>query len=158
MPTTPQQAAGSRMEPPVSEPMAPSKKPAATPAAEPLEKPPRRRALVVGYEVVGRERAARGGQPAEVTEVLEGERDAVERPAPAPGSGVGLERSRGLERALFVEADESVEATVPLSDAPEAALDNLDRRDPPCPDVLGEADQSLVTHPAACPPRSRGRR
>src|ERR1700687_4125635 len=33
MPTTPQQAAGSRMEPPVSEPMAPSKKPAAPPAA-----------------------------------------------------------------------------------------------------------------------------
>ena len=39
-PTTPQQPAGSRMEPPVSEPTAPAKKPAATPAPEPLDEPP----------------------------------------------------------------------------------------------------------------------
>jgi hypothetical protein len=39
-PTTPQQAAGSRMEPPVSLPSAPSAKPAATAAAEPLLEPP----------------------------------------------------------------------------------------------------------------------
>jgi hypothetical protein len=36
----PQQAAGSRMEPPVSLPRAPGKSPAATPAPEPLEEPP----------------------------------------------------------------------------------------------------------------------
>src|SRR5205823_3644172 len=39
-PTTPQQAAGSRIEPPVSLPRAPTTKPAATAAAEPLEEPP----------------------------------------------------------------------------------------------------------------------
>src|SRR5947207_1078736 len=39
-PTTPQQAAGSRIEPPVSLPMAPATRPAATAAAEPLDEPP----------------------------------------------------------------------------------------------------------------------
>ena len=39
-PTTPQHAAGSRMEPPVSLPSAPSANPAATAAAEPLLEPP----------------------------------------------------------------------------------------------------------------------
>ena len=36
----PQQAAGSRIDPPVSVPSAPRKKPAATPAPEPLDDPP----------------------------------------------------------------------------------------------------------------------
>src|SRR5260370_40634255 len=39
-PTTPQQAAGRRIEPPVSLPMAPATRPAATAAAEPLDEPP----------------------------------------------------------------------------------------------------------------------
>ncbi len=39
-PTTPQQAAGSRIEPPVSLPIAPATSPAATAAAEPLDEPP----------------------------------------------------------------------------------------------------------------------
>ena len=39
-PTTPQQAAGSLMEPPVSLPSAPTVNPAATAAAEPLLEPP----------------------------------------------------------------------------------------------------------------------
>src|SRR2546425_12871013 len=39
-PTTPQQAAGSLIEPPVSLPSAPSANPAATAAAEPLDEPP----------------------------------------------------------------------------------------------------------------------
>src|SRR5256885_13984285 len=43
-PTTPQQAAGSRIEPPVSLPMAPATRPAATPPAQPLDEPPQARA------------------------------------------------------------------------------------------------------------------
>ena len=39
-PTTPQQAAGSRIEPPVSLPSVPRTNPAATAAAEPLDEPP----------------------------------------------------------------------------------------------------------------------
>jgi hypothetical protein len=40
MPTTPQAAAGSRIEPPVSEPSAPNVMRAATEAPEPLDEPP----------------------------------------------------------------------------------------------------------------------
>ncbi|MNP67606.1 hypothetical protein D3C76_1634580 [compost metagenome] len=39
-PNTPQQAAGTRTEPPVSVPREKSQRPAATAAAEPLEEPP----------------------------------------------------------------------------------------------------------------------
>src|SRR6202007_1214948 len=40
MPTIPQNAAGWRMEPPVSVPVAPTHRPAATAAAEPPDEPP----------------------------------------------------------------------------------------------------------------------
>src|SRR6266581_7481232 len=48
MPTTPQNEAGWRTEPPVSEPSAVGTAPAATSAAEPPEEPPGTRALSVG--------------------------------------------------------------------------------------------------------------
>src|SRR5580658_2784643 len=59
MPTTPQKAAGSRMEPPVSVPSAPKQRPAATAAAEPPEEPPamrlRSQGLRVGPKQLGTE-------------------------------------------------------------------------------------------------------
>src|SRR6266436_1820587 len=48
MPTTPQNDAGWRTEPPVSEPSAAGTAPAATSAAEPPEEPPGTRVLSVG--------------------------------------------------------------------------------------------------------------
>ena len=54
MPTTPQRAAGWRIEPPVSEPSASGTMPAATAAAEPPEEPPgtrvRSHGLLVGWK------------------------------------------------------------------------------------------------------------
>ena len=51
MPTTPQRAAGWRMEPPVSEPSASGAKPAATAAAEPPDDPPGTRLRSWGLRV-----------------------------------------------------------------------------------------------------------
>src|SRR3989338_7368904 len=50
-PTTPQNPAGCRMEPPVSEPRAPRASPAATAATEPPELPPGTRDVSCGFRV-----------------------------------------------------------------------------------------------------------
>ena len=50
-PTTPHRAAGWRMDPPVSEPRAPSAEPVATTAAEPPEDPPGTRSGSQGLRV-----------------------------------------------------------------------------------------------------------
>ncbi len=49
MPTTPQNAAGLRTDPPVSEPRARSASPAATAAADPPEEPPGTWAVSAGF-------------------------------------------------------------------------------------------------------------
>src|SRR5947209_18976284 len=52
MPTTPQNAAGCRIEPPVSEPRPASASPAATAAVEPPEEPPGTQLRFQGFRVV----------------------------------------------------------------------------------------------------------
>ena len=52
IPTTPQKAAGWRMEPPVSEPRAKAHSPAATAAAAPPEDPPGTRLKSRGLRVI----------------------------------------------------------------------------------------------------------
>jgi hypothetical protein len=51
-PTTPQQAAGIRMEPPVSDPSAASASPAASAAADPPLEPPAVRSGAIGFGTV----------------------------------------------------------------------------------------------------------
>ena len=56
-PATPQKAAGPRIEPEVSEPMASGTRPAATAAAEPLDEPPVKRVVSQGLRAGGKGRS-----------------------------------------------------------------------------------------------------
>ena len=83
-------------------------------------------ALVLGRKVLARDRAARGRQPADVAEVLVGERNAVERPAREAGGQLGLELSRRREGALRVDRDEAPDLAVEPRDALQALARHLD--------------------------------
>ena len=63
-----------------------------------------------------------------VVDVLEADRDAVQRPAGTAAHDRGLGGARRSERAVAVEMEEGVQGAVELGDAVEAGLRQLDRR------------------------------
>ena len=110
--------------------------------------PRHRRALARRREVFARLGAARGRQAGDVTEVLVGERHAVQRAPATAGRELGFEGPRARQRALGVERDERVEAAVEPRDAVEAGLRGLDRRDLARGDRARQALDRPVSHGA----------
>jgi hypothetical protein len=163
-PTTPQKAEGPRIEPPVSDPVAPRTRPAASAAPLPLVGVPgvarRRPGQVEGGaadgELVGGELAEEHGsglrQPggdgrvplrhmvfedarmrgrADAlgrVDVLEPDRDAVERPFAPAGGDLGLGLPRVLAGAIRGDEEEARKLSVEGLDAAKAELGELDRR------------------------------
>ncbi len=98
-PATPQQAAGIRIEPPVSLPKATSASPAPTATAEPLDEPPGTKAGVERVDRRPEPRVDPGHPEGQLVQVgLADHRDGRRRPR-RPGCRPGRRRRRQLERA-----------------------------------------------------------
>ena len=90
MPAVPQKPAGLRIEPPVSEPMAPMQSAAATAAPEPLDEPPGWYSVFHGLRT-GRERLV--GRHRAVGEFVRAELAQDDRAAPPSGAARSRRRS-----------------------------------------------------------------
>src|SRR5262249_16686274 len=95
-------------------------------------------AVALGGEVVGATRAARGGQAPDEAEILNPERHAVKRAAPAPAALLGLEAPCGGEGTVGIHRDERAEAAIVPRDAVEALTGGVDGRELARADGRGE--------------------
>ena len=113
---------------------------------------PRRDDGVLRRDVLPEEPRMRGGPKAgRVDDVLERERDAVERPAVRAGHDLALRLARRDERGIGRDAQERVQAPIDSPDPVEKRSRVLDRRQRLRPDQFGrasDADEGQVGHRA----------
>ena len=88
----------------------------------------------VGHVVGEQRRAVRRPPARDVVGVLEGVRQAVQRPDRCTGGEVLVGRGRAGPGPLLVEADDRVELGVALGDPGQVQVEQLARRDPAAPD------------------------